>query len=352
TARVSPIAGAVIAGCADRHGVAAEVMAHMVEVRTPVSRSFGELRQALLARRIAVSGEAARRGALVVPSGVTPLGQSEPPCLTDDARYRALAARFPAAISTAGTMGCHVHVAVPTRAAGVAVLRRCRRWLPALIALSANSPIYDRHDTGWACWRYRLMTRWPTSCPAPPVDSDRAYDDAVAAAIASGEAMDMRNVYYFIRLSPRYPTVEVRVADVLLTADEAAAYAALVRALVMQTLHDADLDRAVPNVDQRRLVWACESAARSGVAGTAVDVASGELVRGWDLVDRLLCYVLPSLATDPDAARVLSIVELLRLRGTGADRQRRLWPQTQDIAAFARSLARWTTARGQQLDEP
>lgn len=348
TAHVAPVAPEVIAGCADTHGVVAEVMAHMIETRTPVSRSLGELRQALLARRIAVSCEAARAGVLVVAAGVAPLAQSEPPQLTDDARYRALAARFPAAVSTAGTMGCHVHVAVPSRAAGVEVLRRSRPWIPALIALTSNSPIYERQDTGWASWRYRLMTRWPTASPAPPVASDLAYDDAVAAAIAAGDALDMRNVYYFIRLSPRYPTVEIRVADVLPTADEAAAYAALVRALAVQTMHDADVNRSAPRIDQRRLSSACEAAARGGAEGAAVDVSTNEVVRGWDLVDQFLRYVLPSLARDPDAARVLSTIELIRLSGTGAERTRRLWQDTQDVTAFATSLARSTTAHGPQ----
>jgi carboxylate-amine ligase len=344
TGQVATVAPQVIAGCADAHGVVAEVMRYMVETRTPVSRSVGELRHALLARRIALAGEAARHGALVVASGVAPLGQPQPPPVTEGVRYRELAARFPGPISTAGTLGCHVHVAVPTRAAAVQVLRRTRRWIPALIALTANSPIYDGHDTGWAGWRYRLATRWPTACPPLPVESDAAYDDLVTTAIATGDALDMRTVYFLIRLSPRYPTVEVRLADVLPTAEEAAAYAGIVRALIVQASRDAEAARSVEDIDQARLVSACDVAARGGLTGAVVDVTSDQIVRGWDLVDALLRYVLPSLAQDPDATTVLSTLELLRLTGSGADRQRQLWHGEAGPAAFTRSLARWTTA--------
>ena len=352
TGRASMVAPEVIAACADAHGVVAEVMRYMVETRTPVSRSVRELRRALLARRIAVATEGARRGVVVVPAGVVPMGQPQPPPFTEDLRYRELAARFPGPMSTAGTLGCHVHVAVPTRAAGVEVLRRTRCWIPALIALTANSPIYDRRDTGWASWRYRLAVRWPTGCPALPVQSDVAYDDMVATAIANGDALGMRDVYFFIRLSPRYPTVEVRVADVQLTADETAAYAAIVRALFVQALQDAAGDRPVHDIDQARLVSACEAAARGGLTGGAVEPATEQGARGWELVDALMRYVLPSLARDPDATWVLSTLELIRLSGGGADRQRLVWHQEDGPAAFARSLTRWTTASGLELASP
>lgn len=344
TGQAATVAPQVIAGCGDAHGVVAELMTYMVETRTPVSRSVRELRQVLLARRKAVAAEAARHGAVVVASGVTPLRQPQPPPLTEEDRYRELAARFPGPISTAGTLGCHVHVAVPTRAAGVEVLRRTRRWIPALIALTANSPIYDGHDTGCATWRYRLASRWPTACPALPVDSDGAYDDMVTTAMLTGDALDLRNVYFLIRLSPRFPTVEVRVADVLPTAEEAAAYAGILRALVVQALRDAKAGLPVQDTDQARLVAACDAAARGGLTGAVVDVATDRIGRGWDLVDGLLRYVLPSLARDPDAAIVWSTIELIRLIGGGADRQRQLWHRNESPPAFTRSLARWTTA--------
>ena len=348
TGGVTTVGPAVVTACADAHGVVPEIMKYMVETRTPVSRSVHSLREALLARRLAVTREAARRGALVVASGAVPLGQPTPPPLTDGRRYHELAARFPGPVSTAGTLGCHVHVAVPTRSAAVEVLNRTRCWLPALIALTANSPITDGRDTGWASRRYRLAARWPTGCPALPVTTAAAYDDLVATAIATGDALDMRNVYFLIRLSPRYPTVEVRVADVQLTAEEAAAYAGLVRALIVQAVHDAADHRPIRHVDQAVLVSGCAAAARGGASGTAVDVATGGEARGWELIDELLRYVLPALELDRDVASVLSTVELIRLRGGGADRQRQLWREADSAAAFARALANWTTMAGRR----
>jgi carboxylate-amine ligase len=170
----------------------------------------------------------------------------------------------------------------------------------------------------------------------------------VATAIAAGAALDMRSVFYLIRLSPRYPTVEVRVEDLLLTADEAAAYAALVRALVVQALDDAAAGRPIHDIDQDRLISACAAAAHGGLTHAAAVGTSGQVRRGWELVDALVSYLLPSLARDPDATRVLSTLELVRFRGGGTDRQRQLWRRGDDPAGFTRSLARWTTAPGPQ----
>lgn len=346
TGQAVTLAREVIAACADPRGVVPEVMRYMVEIKTPVSQSVPEAYHALLARRIKVTQAAAGLGAVVVPSGVVPMGQPQPPPVLDDSRYRELAARLPGPMSSAGTLACHVHVAVPTRGVAVQVLRRTRRWLPALIALTGNSPIYDDRDTSWASWRYRLVTRWPTAQPAPPVGSEHAYDQLVASAVATGSALDTRSVYYFIRVSPRYPTVEVRIADVLPTAEEAAAYAALVRAMVAQAMKEEAAGLPIQDIDQGRLICACEAAARHGLTGVSGEPVSWPSSPGWELVDDLLRYVLPSLARDPAAAWVLSTVEQIRQHGNGAHRQRRLWEQATDIADFARSLARWTVTPG------
>ena len=116
-----------------------------------------------------------------------------------------------------------MHVGVPSREAGVQVLARLRPWLAPLLAVSANSPIAGGHDTRWASWRYPIWSRWPTALPPAAWPDAAAYDAAVRRLIGQGAALDERSVYFLARLSPRYPTVEVRVADVCLNAGTAVA---------------------------------------------------------------------------------------------------------------------------------
>jgi carboxylate-amine ligase len=343
TGTVVPRAAEVIRDCRDAAGVVAESMTFMVETRTPVCRTLGEVHQALQTGRARVAGAARRHGALVVASGVPPFGLPSPPAITDHPRYLELARRFPFAMSTNGICACHVHVAVPSRQLGVEVLLRLRRWLPALIALTANSPIWQGRDTGSASQRFVFASRWPTTVPAPPVRSVGEYDDLLSGAISAGQALDARSVYFLARLSPRYPTIETRVADVSLTADETLCYAGLVRALVTMAVDEALRGRPAEVVPQAALLECCRSAARVGLVGTLTDPQTGERVEAWGLVDRLVAQVRPQLRAHGDEALLVSTLDRLRVAGGGAERQRRLFRAAPSPAAFVAALAETTT---------
>lgn len=336
---VAPAASEVIRGCHDPAHVVAESMQFMVETRTPVCTSLTEVHEGLSALRRRVAEAAGRHGVLTVASGVPPFGMPDPPAVTDDPRYHELARRFPLAMRTNGICGCHVHVGVASRRVGVEALRRLRPWLPALIALTANSPISDGTVTGWASKRFLLASRWPTAVPAPPARSVEEYDHLLGQAVACGLALDRRSVYFLARLSPRYPTIEVRAADMCLTVEEAVAYAGLVRALVSTAVDEAVAGRHPTPVRQGLLRRSCRSAARVGLDGTLTDPRTGRQVPAWELVDELVARVQPRLRAHGDEARVLSTVDRVRVLGGGADRQRRLFQWSGSRGFFAAALA-------------
>ena len=335
TGATLPGAAAVIDACADVYAVVPESMRYMVETRTPICRSLHGLSRSLAVTRSRVAVEARRVGAVAAATGVAPYGVPDPPQVTANPRYLEMLRAFPAEMATTGTLGCHVHVGVPNRDLGVAVLNRLRPWLPALTALATNSPVWEGALTGWASTRHWFASRWRTATPAPPVDDARSYDGEVVEAVARGDALDLRNVYYVARLSPRYPTVEVRLADVFLTAEETVAYAGLVRGLVARALDDTARRAPPPMVGQDDLIVACREAARVGV---------GDL-GGWRLVDDLVDHVLPWLDRFSDADRVLATLYRVRVAGNGAERQRRHFEAARTHAEFVALLAAATTCR-------
>lgn len=342
--QVALVAPQVIRACADPFGVAAESMRYMVETRTPVCRSLDEVGSVVAAHRAQVAAEAERWGAVMVSSGVAPFGVPEPAPLTEDPRYAQLVTAFPEAMRTTGTCACHVHVSVPDQDAGVHVLAQLRRWLPVLVALTANSPVWQGRDTGWASWRYVYATRWPTTVPAPPVRSAAEYLAGVRAAVAEGRAWDERSVYYLARLSPRYPTVEVRLADACLTVAQTVAYAGLVRALVGCALTVTGGPGAAEPIPQEGLVRACRVAAQVGLAGALSDPTTGRDVPAWSLVDELVAHVLPCLERYGDDERVTAVIDSQRTFGGGAQRQRRLFREAPSPERFVAALARATSA--------
>ena len=130
------------------------------------------------------------------------------------------------------TCGCHVHVELSSADEGVAVLDRLGPWLAVLLALSANSPFWQGLDSSYASFRYQVWGRWPSSGPTEPFGTAEAYRETVQQMVGTGTLLDTGMVYFNARLSERYPTIEIRIADVCLRADDAVLIAALARALV------------------------------------------------------------------------------------------------------------------------
>jgi len=167
-----------------------------------------------------------------------------------------------------------------------------------------------------ASWRHALWSRWPTATPPEPWPDAAAYDTAVRRLIARGAAIDEPNVYFLARLSPRYPTVEVRVADVCLDAGTAVLAAGLTRALV--------------------------ATARHGLAGPGIDPVTGQPAGARVLRARLLEHVRPALSDHGDTETITGLLDRLDDQGTGADRQRALFTRGLSTPAFITALARAT----------
>jgi carboxylate-amine ligase len=245
--------------------------------------------------------------------------------MTEDSRYHQLTNRVRAAGVEAVSCACHVHVAVPTRDLGVAVLNRIRGWLPVLLALSVNSPLWRESDSGWAGYRYVVQGIWPTATVPPRTRDAMEYDAAVADRIAAGDALDSRSIYYFARLSPRYPTVEIRIADTAPTVDEAVLLAGLCRALVMTAMTEAASDRPYLDLPEALVQNSLDGAARLGLDALLVDPLTGRSSRGGVVLDRLIAQVTPALEAAGDRAVVSSLLADRLRRRSGAARQRALW---------------------------
>jgi len=320
-------------------GVRPELMRFQVETATGVCTSLDEVGRELLRLRRLAAAAAARLGCRLVASGAVPYRTPGLAAVTGQPRYLQLARRYGPVVAEAGTCGCHVHVGVPSRDLGVQVLARLRPWLAPLLAVTANSPVAGGHDTGWASWRYAIQSRWPTAVPPEVWPDAAAYDAAVRRLVRRGAALDERSVYFLARLSPRYPTVEVRVADVGLDAGAAVLLAGLTRALVATALAEARRGTPVPAAPARQVTAALAAAARHGLAGAGLDPVTGRAVDATRLRACLLEHVRPALDDHGDTQIVAGLLRRLDDRGTGADRQRALFTGAASPPAFITALA-------------
>ena len=302
-----------------------EFTASQVEAATGKSQSSSALHEEITQLRAAAAESAREAGALLLAVGLPPrLGGCMP--LTDTPRYRRMVEDLGMVTAERGHCGCHVHVEVPSREAAIAVSNWLRPWLPIMLALTANSAIYRDVDTRHASWRYMLWNRWPSAGPPPYFPSVADYDRAVAMLLDSGAIADDAMVYWYIRPSVRFPTVEVRIADVPATATETVLHATLVRAAVLTALAADERGEQAPAVADHVVAAACWKAAHDGMAGQLIDVlGSGRAAPAAQVLKRWLVELRPALLSLGDADWVCTELPRLRRRGNGAVRQRRAW---------------------------
>lgn len=316
-----------------------ELTSCQVETTSSVATTRTELREELSRLRRIAAESAHDAGARMLAVGLPPTLPQDFP-LTDTPRYREIGEKFGMIAHEQGICGCHVHVAVPSREVAVQVGNRLRPWLPLLLALTANSAIYRNADTGYASWRSVLWARWPSAGPPPHFDSVTDFDATVQMMQDAGAMLDDGMVYWDVRPSANFPTIEVRVADVPATVAESVLLASLVRAAVMTALDDERRGEPTPPLTAHALRAAYWKAARDGIDGDSVDLADTHAVRPTgELLDAFVDRLSPALQTVGDLEFVRAEVARVVATGNGASRQRRAYRRNRDVADVVEAAA-------------
>ena len=322
-----------VAGHAAERGVKLqlELTSCQVETTTDVVGGTRELADQLYRLRRIAAEAAEAGGARLLAVGLPPTVPHEFP-ITDTPRYREIADRYGMIAHEQGICGAHVHVAVPSREAAIRVINRVRPWLPLLLALTANSAIYRKTDTGYASWRSVLWARWPSAGPPPAFDSVDEYDAVVEMLLRAGAALDDGMVYWDVRPSANFPTIEFRVADVPATVAETVLLAALIRAAVMTALDDERHRQPLPALSAHALRAAYWKSARDGLDGDALNLTEGhECAPARKLLGHMVTHVRPALEAVGDYDLVTAELDRIAEQGNGAMRQRRAWRRRHDV---------------------
>lgn len=339
--RVTAVAGRALQdGLLDRDApLEAELFLQQIETHTQPTRSLAELCDQLRAGRRAVVDAAAMAGAAAVavasPVLADPATVDE---ITPQPRYRHIRDEYGELARSGLSCAMHVHVGIASPDEGVAALDRIGPWLPVLLALSTNSPYWHGRDTGHASWRSMTWWRWPSHGTGTGFRTVEEYDAVAQRLVDWGAALDLGMIYLDARLSPRYPTVEIRVADVTTEVGDAIVLAALGRALVDTDSRSGQRWR--PEL-LRAMAW---RAARYGLSDRLVHPGTLDLAPAHEVVDALVAHVGDALERHGDRDVVEEGVRRVFTRGTGATRQRHAFEIGGDLEAVVRDLADRTAA--------
>ena len=310
-------ARAALAGSVGDGTVMAEFFPSQLEYASPVCTTADELSSSLIRFRQALAAWA-RDNQVIAAAVGSPFQVGARPEVTDLPRYREIAADFGRIVDDHQVNGLHVHVGVRDREDAVRALNRLRPWLPTLLAVSANSPFWQGDDTGFDSWRAIHNRRWTTHGIPPAFRDAEDYARRTSALIGIGGTSDLGTLNWVVRLSEKYPTLEVRIFDAQLDARTSSALAVLVRGIVERDDDTGSLEAELLDV----AYW---HAARFGLAGDLFDPRTGRLRPAHDVVHALLDAAAPSLADPEDAACVGSVVRRILEGGNGSARQRQAY---------------------------
>lgn len=222
--------------------VANELLQSQIEISSPILRDAGEAERSLIGLRSALSQVAARFDLGLVAAGTHPLGVWREQERSPRSHYRRLMEDFQIVARRSLVCGLHVHVQLPPGVDRVQVMNRMMRWLPLFLALSTSSPFWNRSRTGLLSYRQAVYDEWPRT-GVPDFFADEAEYDALAALLTRVHAInDARSLWWGIRPSPRFPTLELRIADCCTRVRDALAIAALYRCLLRYLVRCPDDD--------------------------------------------------------------------------------------------------------------
>ena len=310
--------------------VGVELLQAQVELRTPICHELAQAKDVLSMLRRGANEEAVAFGLALLSAGTHPVADWRSVQTDASPRHAQLVDSYRVLARRNAVCGLHVHVAIPAGVDRIGVMNRIVPWTPLLLALSASSPFWRGEDTGLASYRQSAYDEWPRSGTPPLLADDGAYAAYVARLVASGCIADPRSIWWTMRPSALYPTLELRITDACPELDDTLSIAALYRCLVRAALAGDAIAFDRDLVEENR--W---RAKRGGTAAILLHPLGGEAVTVPDLAEWLLRSLRPhAVALDCEAE--LAHVNAICASGNAAERQ---------LAVFATARAAGYDAR-------
>jgi len=252
--------------------VKGELIDTEIEIRSGRGETFAEAAERQRARRTRLFGIADEMGLALAAMGTHPWANYLDQHIIDTEHYRRLEGDLRWVAQRNNTWSLHVHVGIQGADRAVAVSDRMRDLLPALLALSANSPFLDHRDTGLHSVRTEIFTRTFPRCGVhEPFGDWRTYADFVRLLRETDSIVEATQLWWSVRPHHAFGTVEVRICDAQTRGDESLNLAALISACVAQAAIDLDEGTAPEPLHQREIEENLWRAIRFGMDGEMID---------------------------------------------------------------------------------
>lgn len=287
-AQADPVLGASAAG---------ELIASEIEIRSGRSVSMTEANRRQEVCRQKLFALADERGAVLTSMGTHPWANYLDQEIIDTPHYQRLKTDLGWVAQRNNTWSLHVHVGIRGPDRAIKVSDWLREQLPILLAVSANSPFLDRHDSGLASVRTEIFTRSFPRCGVPEQFRTWAeYADFIETLKRTGSVVEATQLWWSVRPHHAFGTVEVRICDAQSDAAGSTALAGLIAAVICQTAIDLDSgakrdDEPLRDREIEENFW---RAIRYGMDGRMIDFRKGREIDTKQALDELLEWTAPA----------------------------------------------------------
>jgi len=310
--------------------VKAEMHQAVVEVGTDVCANVDEAFRDIATLRGTISEIAGNLGFWVAAAGTHPFSHWNHQLITDNIRYHQIVNELQDAARSNLIFGLHVHVGMEDRKMAIHIANSARYFLPHVYALSTNSPFWEGRDTGYKSYRTKVFDKFPRTGIPDYFESIEAYDNYVNLLIKTNCIDNAKKIWWDLRVHPFFNTVEFRICDVPLTANETIAIAALFQAicaklykLKTQNMNFITYQRSLINENKWR-------ASRYGIDGSLIDFGKEAEVNTRALLYELIDFV-DDVVDELGSRHTLTHLHKMIENGTGADRQIKVYQETKDM---------------------
>jgi len=301
-----------------------EFLECQIEIGTKVCAGVNEARDELKFLRSTVARIAAEHGLAPIAASCHPFSDWRDQHHTKKDRYNELHDDLAGVVQRLLICGYHVHVGIPEKAMRIDLVNQLKYFLPHLLALSCSSPFWQGRDTGLSCYRLSVFDNLPRTGLPPRMESWGEFERSIEALVDLGVIEDSSKVWWDLRPSSRFPTIESRICDVAPRMETALTLAALSQSLTRMLWRLAMKNQRWRIYDNFLIAENRWRAQRYGVSEGLIDLGAREIVPFPKLIDELVTLVeedAEALGCEQEVERAKEIAS----KGNAADQQRGIY---------------------------
>jgi carboxylate-amine ligase len=310
--------------------VKAEMHQSVVEVGTGVCKDIKEARQQVRTLRRQMIGLAKKNGLSLAAAATHPFSDWRDQEIYPDERYRIIVEDLQLVARANLIFGLHVHIGIEDREAAIHLMNAARYFVPHILALSTNSPFWLGMNTGLKSYRCKVFDKFPRTNVPDYFPSRGEYDNFINLLVKTQCIDNAKKIYWDIRPHPFFDTLEFRVCDIPMRLDETIALAALIQCTVakLYKLHKANQGF---RLYRRALIMENKwRAARYGIEGKLIDFGKQTEVPFRALAEEYLEFI-DDVVDELGCREETEYIRHILNEGTGADRQLRVFAETNDL---------------------